>query len=144
MLSRRNLIVGSGAAVACGGLWPTAGLAASAISLPDEIAGERLATVKAAPARGNLVAMTFDDGPHPTLTPALLDMLKARRIRATFYVIGRNAARYPDILKRMVDEGHTVVKGGSGVYLLDLGVFPAPGALLVLPAGLFVTARRRR
>ncbi|MCB1331964.1 MAG: polysaccharide deacetylase family protein, partial [Maritimibacter sp.] len=40
--------------------------------------------------------------------PALLDMLKERNIRATFYVIGRNAARYPDIVKRMVDEGHEI------------------------------------
>ena len=87
---------------------PGAGYAASSIELPDDIAGDRLATVKAGPARGNLVAMTFDDGPHPTLTPALLDMLKERRIRATFYVIGRNAARYPDILKRIVDEGHEI------------------------------------
>ncbi len=50
--------------------------------------------------------MTFDDGPHPVLTPKLLDILKARRIRATFYVIGRNVLRYPDIVKRMVNEGH--------------------------------------
>ena len=99
----RNLIIGSGVATLCGGLLPSAGRAASTLSMPDEIGGKRLVTVKAAPARGNLVAMTFDDGPHPTLTPALLDMLKARRIRATFYVIGRNVARYPDIVKRMVD-----------------------------------------
>lgn len=108
MVTRRNLIIGSGAALACGGLMPGVGLAASQIALPDDIAGDRLATVKAGTARGNLVAMTFDDGPHPTLTPALLDMLKARRIRATFYLIGRNAARYPDIVKRMVDEGHEI------------------------------------
>ncbi|HHB81084.1 MAG TPA: polysaccharide deacetylase family protein, partial [Aliiroseovarius sp.] len=50
--------------------------------------------------------MTFDDGPHPDLTPKLLDILKARRIRATFYVIGQNVARYPEIVKRMVGEGH--------------------------------------
>ncbi len=108
MVTRRNLIMRSGAALICGGMTPAAGFAASSIALPDDIAGDRLATVKAGPARGNLVAMTFDDGPHPQLTPALLDMLKQRRIRATFYVIGRNAARYPDIVKRMVDEGHEI------------------------------------
>ncbi len=63
-------------------------------------------TVSAAPTKLHTVAMTFDDGPHPVLTPKLLDILKARRIRATFYVIGRNVLRYPDIVKRMVDEGH--------------------------------------
>lgn len=54
------------------------------------------------------VALTFDDGPHPTLTPQLLDILAAYDARATFYVIGRNAARYPDILRRMVSEGHEI------------------------------------
>ncbi len=108
MFTRRNLIAGSGAALAVGGLMPGASLAASSVAMPEEIAGDRLATVKAGPARGNLVAMTFDDGPHPSLTPKLLDMLKERRIRATFYLIGRNAQRYPDIVKRMVDEGHEV------------------------------------
>lgn len=86
----------------------TATAAGTQIALPDDLASERLITVTAAPTRRNLVAMTFDDGPHPTLTPKLLDILKARRIRATFYVIGRNVARYPDIVKRMVDEGHEV------------------------------------
>jgi peptidoglycan-N-acetylglucosamine deacetylase len=82
--------------------------AGSKIALPPDISNERLITVTAAPTQRHLVAMTFDDGPHPTLTPQLLDILKARRIRATFYVIGRNVARYPDIVKRMVDEGHEI------------------------------------
>lgn len=86
----------------------TAEAAGSSIALPTDLASERLITVTAAPTHRNIVSMTFDDGPHPTLTPALLDMLKKRRIRATFYVIGRNAARYPDIIKRMVDEGHEI------------------------------------
>lgn len=54
------------------------------------------------------VALTFDDGPHPTLTPQLLDILAAHRARATFYVIGRNAERYPQLLQRMVAEGHEI------------------------------------
>ncbi len=53
-----------------------------------------------------VVALTFDDGPHPELTPALLDILKAYRQRATFYVIGQNARRYPAIVERIVAEGH--------------------------------------
>jgi len=55
-----------------------------------------------------VLAMTFDDGPHPELTPKLLDILKERGIKATFYVIGRSAAQYPEIMKRMIDEGHEV------------------------------------
>lgn len=54
------------------------------------------------------IAMTFDDGPHPSNTPRLLDMLKQRNIKATFYVVGSNAKAYPHILKRMVAEGHEV------------------------------------
>jgi len=50
--------------------------------------------------------MTFDDGPHAQNTPRLLDILKQRGIKATFFVVGQNAAEYPDILKRIVAEGH--------------------------------------
>lgn len=54
------------------------------------------------------VAMTFDDGPHPKLTPRLLDILKERGIKATFFVIGKCVAEFPDIAKRIVDEGHEI------------------------------------
>lgn len=57
---------------------------------------------------GPYIAMTFDDGPSAKLTPQLLDMLKARGIKATFFVVGTNAAEYPQIIKRMVDEGHEI------------------------------------
>lgn len=52
--------------------------------------------------------MTFDDGPHPVLTPKLLDLLKERNIKATFYVVGTNAKAYPDILRRIIAEGHEI------------------------------------
>ncbi len=55
-----------------------------------------------------VVALTFDDGPHPEYTPKLLDILKARQIKATFYVLGPNVKRYPHIVRRMVEEGHEV------------------------------------
>jgi len=54
------------------------------------------------------VAMTFDDGPHPQNTPRLLDMLRARNIKATFYVIGSNVDRHPQIVRRIVAEGHEI------------------------------------
>jgi peptidoglycan-N-acetylglucosamine deacetylase len=57
---------------------------------------------------GPYIAMTFDDGPHPVLTPRLLDMLKARGIKATFFLIGQNAAEYPDIVRRIAAEGHEI------------------------------------
>jgi len=54
------------------------------------------------------LAMTFDDGPHPSNTPRLLDMLKQRNIKATFFVVGTNSQAYPAILKRIAAEGHEI------------------------------------
>jgi peptidoglycan-N-acetylglucosamine deacetylase len=54
------------------------------------------------------VALTFDDGPHPELTPQLLDILRNEGVRATFYVIGRNVQTYPEIARRIVAEGHEI------------------------------------
>ncbi|MCL4125975.1 UNVERIFIED_CONTAM: hypothetical protein GTU68_023377 [Idotea baltica] len=52
--------------------------------------------------------MTFDDGPHPTHTPRLLDMLHERRIRATFYLIGNRVVQYPQIARRIAEDGHEI------------------------------------
>ena len=54
------------------------------------------------------VALTFDDGPHPVYTEQLLDGLKERGVRATFFVTGEHAELHPEIIKRMVEEGHLV------------------------------------
>ncbi|MEM9237626.1 MAG: polysaccharide deacetylase family protein [Verrucomicrobiota bacterium] len=54
------------------------------------------------------VALTFDDGPHPQNTPRLLDILRQRNIKATFYVVGRNVDLYPAIARRIVAEGHEI------------------------------------
>jgi peptidoglycan/xylan/chitin deacetylase (PgdA/CDA1 family) len=57
---------------------------------------------------GPYIAMTFDDGPSEKLTPKLLDILAAHHIHATFFVIGENAARHPEILQREMREGHEI------------------------------------
>src|SRR4051812_31961429 len=54
------------------------------------------------------VAITFDDGPDPVYTAKILDILAEKGAKATFYVIGRNALRYPELLRRMYAEGHDV------------------------------------
>lgn len=54
------------------------------------------------------VALTFDDGPHPVYTNQLLDGLKERGVKVTFFVTGEHAEIHPDIIKRMVEEGHLV------------------------------------
>lgn len=60
------------------------------------------------PASSGAVALTFDDGPHPDITPRLLDLLAEHALHATFFVIGREAERYPHLVARMVAEGHAV------------------------------------
>lgn len=54
------------------------------------------------------VVLTFDDGPHPTTTPYILDILKKRNIKAIFFVLGLQANKYPELVKRIHDEGHIV------------------------------------
>src|SRR5216110_691904 len=57
---------------------------------------------------GPHIAMTFDDGPSPTLTPKLLDLLATRHIKVTFFVIGENVAEHPEIVARAAREGHEI------------------------------------
>ncbi|MEK3848274.1 polysaccharide deacetylase family protein [Paenibacillus peoriae] len=54
------------------------------------------------------IALTFDDGPDPEFTPLLLDLLKKYNIKSTFFVLGRKAEKYPDLIQRMHNEGHLV------------------------------------
>ncbi len=54
------------------------------------------------------LALTFDDGPDPRWTPRILDALAAHRARATFFVMAPRAAEYPELVRRIVDEGHAV------------------------------------
>ncbi|MGG1167961.1 polysaccharide deacetylase family protein [Bacillus mycoides] len=55
-----------------------------------------------------IVAITFDDGPHPVLTPQILDILAKYNAKATFFVAGNKVKRFPTILKRQVKEGHEI------------------------------------
>jgi peptidoglycan/xylan/chitin deacetylase (PgdA/CDA1 family) len=58
--------------------------------------------------KGPYVSITFDDGPSPKYTPQILDILKQHDVKATFFVVGKHVKKYPDIVKRMVAEGHDV------------------------------------
>ncbi len=57
---------------------------------------------------GNKIAITFDDGPHPQLTPKILDVLDKYDIKATFFVIGVNVDNYPKPLIRAIASGHEI------------------------------------
>ena len=54
------------------------------------------------------VSLTFDDGPDSKWTPQILDILKAKGVKATFFAVGANMEKYPNIVKRIVDEGHMI------------------------------------
>lgn len=62
----------------------------------------------AGPAGSGALALTFDDGPHPEHTPAVLERLRARGIPATFFVVGAAAAAHPGLVERMAAEGHVL------------------------------------
>lgn len=66
------------------------------------------------------VALTFDDGPNPVATPLILDALAARDVKATFFVLGRHADRWPELVRRMSNEGH--VLGNHGYFHRKLHV----------------------
>lgn len=55
-----------------------------------------------------VVYLTFDDGPVPEVTPELLDILRQEQVAATFFMVGENAAKYPELLHRVLAEGHRV------------------------------------
>jgi peptidoglycan-N-acetylglucosamine deacetylase len=54
------------------------------------------------------VALTFDDGPDPEMTPRVLDVLGDHGARAAFFLVGERARRYPDLVRQILDEGHLV------------------------------------
>jgi peptidoglycan/xylan/chitin deacetylase (PgdA/CDA1 family) len=68
--------------------------------LPDAV------VVTRGPRRRRALFLTFDDGPDPQHTPALLDLLKAQDARASFFMIGCQIERHPGLVERMVAEGH--------------------------------------
>lgn len=65
-------------------------------------------SASATPVEAPKIALTFDDGPSAAWTPALLDGLKERGVKATFFLIGENADKNPEIVKRMAEEGHLI------------------------------------
>jgi peptidoglycan/xylan/chitin deacetylase (PgdA/CDA1 family) len=60
------------------------------------------------PTNDKVVYLTFDDGPHPTITPFVLDVLKEYNASATFFCIGRNVRTNMDVYRRIIDERHAI------------------------------------
>lgn len=70
--------------------------------------GPALSRLPAAPGGPKRAALTFDDGPSAPYTAQVLDLLRARGVRATFFVCGEAAARHPELVRRIVAEGHAL------------------------------------
>jgi peptidoglycan/xylan/chitin deacetylase (PgdA/CDA1 family) len=70
--------------------------------------------VKSVPTGRRVIALTIDDGPDPLTTPALLKVLAAKNARATFFLLGENAARYPDLAAAVAAAGHELGSHGYG------------------------------
>jgi peptidoglycan-N-acetylglucosamine deacetylase len=64
------------------------------------------------------VALTFDDGPDPVNTPKLLDLLREKGVKATFFVVGKRADQYPEIVRRAWAEGHLIANHTWSHYSL--------------------------
>jgi peptidoglycan/xylan/chitin deacetylase (PgdA/CDA1 family) len=64
------------------------------------------------PGDGDRVSVTFDDGPNPRATPLILDVLRREGVSATFFVLGRHAERWPELVRRMADDGHQLANHG--------------------------------
>ena len=74
------------------------------------------------------VFLTFDDGPSKSVTIPILDILKQNNVKATFFVLGSNAERYPEIVKRAYQEGHYIANHGfTHVYS---NIYSSPQAVL--------------
>lgn len=93
-----------------------------AVSHGGPVLDSRGGTVTSVRPPDRTVALTFDDGPDPVWTPRILDVLREHHVHATFFVVGSAAVDHPELLRRIVAEGHEV-----GVHTLthtDLGAAP--------------------
>lgn len=61
-----------------------------------------------------VVALTFDDGPNPDATPLILDTLREKKVRATFFILGSHAERWPELVRRISHDGHQI--GNHGYF----------------------------
>jgi peptidoglycan/xylan/chitin deacetylase (PgdA/CDA1 family) len=80
----------------------------SAVNAPASRPMPKIKFIECGPPDGNRIALTFDDGPTPGVTDLILDELKKRKLRVTFFMVGQRIAAAPDLAKRVLAEGHEV------------------------------------
>lgn len=88
----------------------------------EAVAGPKRLSYNSCNVDGPYIALTFDDGPHPTLTPKLLDILKEKGVKVTFFVLGSCVDANPEVLQRAAAEGHEI-----GNHSWDHKAFPRSG-----------------
>jgi peptidoglycan-N-acetylglucosamine deacetylase len=87
----------------------TIGLAGSAVYFSPWLWRQyRMSHIRREMVRDRTIALTYDDGPSSTLTPRLLDLLQNRGARATFFMLGRHAQLNPQIVDRVIQQGHDI------------------------------------
>ena len=74
----------------------------------NTFSNNRTTIVSKGPKEEKILALSFDDGPHPKYTDEILDILKQYNIKATFFVLGKHAELYPDIIRKQIQEGHEI------------------------------------
>lgn len=79
------------------GMWPR-----------SRLLGDNMLRLPDAAARRGEIVVTFDDGPHPDVTPKVLDILDHYGAKASFFCVGEKAAAYPDVVREIVNRGHTI------------------------------------
>lgn len=95
------------ALVACASLVCGGALLAMAVLPGNSFYGETITSGKVADGK-KLVALTFDDGPYPPFTQNLLTVLEEKQIKATFFVVGNNATKFPKVVRQIAGQGHEV------------------------------------
>ena len=95
------------ALVACASLSVGGALLAMAVLPGNSFYGETITSGKVDDGK-KFVALTFDDGPYPPFTQNLLTVLEEKQVKATFFVVGNNASKYPEVVRQIVGQGHEV------------------------------------
>lgn len=98
-------------------IFPLAGFILVCLAAPFATgAGFFLPVICRGPRNIRCVSLTFDDGPDGTITPLVLNLLESYQVSATFFVTGKNARSHPDLIARILDQGHTI---GNHTYSHD-------------------------
>lgn len=90
----------------------------------DPVAFARIGTMQypgTLPLRPREIVLTFDDGPMPPMTSRVLEVLRHECVKATFFLVGRNAKAFPSIVRRIAEDGHTVANHSQNHHLVPIG-----------------------